>query len=294
LSKIHILVNTASVGKEPILGYLEKYFSKSHFSWDLTVVHSAPEAYSATLKYMHACDYLAAYGGDGTIMQVSRALYQSSTPLIILPGGTANIMAKELDIPLDIEKSIQLIAQEDFEIIEIDMGLVNGTPFLIRLNLGIMADMIIDASPEMKQNWGQWAYGISAFQDLHHPLQTYSLVLDGHSFSLEAVALTITNAGNLGFKGFSFLPGIKMNDGLLDIIALKQANFDSIMRLTGSTLLQTDSSVLRHWKAREITLEMNSVFPFICDDIPQKAERLLIKVSPKSLSVAVPKINYRW
>ncbi len=58
---------------------------------------------------------------------------------------------------------------------QIDMGLVNGDPFLIRVNLGILADMITETSDEMKDRWGQWAYGITAFQAMHHEPVTYQL-----------------------------------------------------------------------------------------------------------------------
>jgi diacylglycerol kinase family enzyme len=140
----------------------------------------------------------------------------------------------------------------------------------------------------MKEQWGQWAYGISAFKDLDHPEKTYKISLDGHTFRLEAVALTITNIGNIGKKGFSFLPGIKVDDGFLDIIALNHADFISLFKITGTTLLQKESSVLKHWKAKSIRIEMDEPISFICDDIEVTASGIDIMVSPKSLNVVIP------
>jgi len=53
---------------------------------------------------------------------------------------------------------------------------------------------------------------------MNHEPMTYQLTIDGQEYVQEAVALTVTNAGNVGRKGYAFLPGISVNDGLLDII----------------------------------------------------------------------------
>jgi diacylglycerol kinase (ATP) len=286
--KIDIIINPAAENKEPILSVLNKVFCETDADWHVHVTKAAGEAFSITKSLREQTDLIAVFGGDGTVMEVAQALHGSNTPMAILPGGTANVVAKELQIPLITEEAIRLTT-DNYKITEIDMGLVNGTPFLIRVNLGILADMVTEASPEMKETWGQLAYGITAFSIMQQDAKTFRLILDGEEQEQEAVALTVTNVGNIGRKGYAFLPGISITDGLLDVIALDKADFASVLKVTGSMLFQTESTVLKHWKVKEVIIKMEKEETFLCDDVTNSASELRIQVSPKSLKVLTKK-----
>jgi len=172
-AQIHIIINPAAGSPEPILTYLNQLLSPTGVDWKVTVTRQPGEVYSiarqmveqASLVEQASPGVLAIYGGDGSVMEAASALHGSAVPLAILPGGTANVMAKELEIPMDTPEAIRVLLCSEAHIKKIDMGLVNGDPFLIRVNLGILADMITETSDEMKDRWGQWAYGITA---VHH------------------------------------------------------------------------------------------------------------------------------
>jgi diacylglycerol kinase (ATP) len=287
--KIDFIINPAAETKDPVLSSINKIISESDIEWQVHITKTEGEAFTIAKSLTGKTNLLAVYGGDGTVMEVARALHNTDTPMAILPGGTANVVAKELDLPMDIEEALRLITAPDNVIREIDMGLVNGCPFLIRVNLGILADMVTEASPEMKETWGQLAYGITAFKTIQQEGKTFRLIIDGKEFIQEAVALTVTNVGNIGKKGYAFLPGISVTDGLLDVIALDKADFTSLLKITGSMLFQTDSNVLKHWEAKEIIIHMDQDDTFLCDDTARTAGKLHIKVAPKSLKILVHK-----
>jgi YegS/Rv2252/BmrU family lipid kinase len=287
--KIHFIINPAAGTDEPVLSYINRAFTNTDVEWNVTVTHGEGEVFAAAKRQVGKTDLLAVYGGDGSMMEAAQALHHSKTPMAVLPGGTANIMAKELLLPLDTEEAIRLLLTDNVEIKKIDMGLVNGCPFLLRVNLGILADMITETTSDMKEAWGQWAYGITAFKNMQREATMFHLTIDGKEYEQEAVALTVTNAGNVGKKGYDFLPGISISDGWLDVIALDKADFMSILKVTGSVLFKTDSDIMKHWKAKEIIVRMNEENPFLRDDILQKEKKLHIKISPQSLSVIVPK-----
>lgn len=288
MRKIDIIINPASETKEPILSILNKHIGETDIEWQVHVTKMEGEAFTIAEALSGKTDLLAVYGGDGTVMEVARALHGSNTPMAILPGGTANVVAKELNLPLNIEEAIRLILCTEPVIQQIDMGMVNGCPFLIRVNLGILADMVTEASPEMKETWGQFAYGITAFKTMQQEAKTFRMTIDGKQFIQEAVALTITNVGNIGRKGYAFLPGISITDGWLDVIALDKADFTSLLKITGSMLFQTDSAVLKHWKVKEMIIHMDQDESFLRDDTAETARELRISVSPGSLKVLVP------
>lgn len=283
--KIDFIINPAAETKDPVLSVINKITSESDTEWQVHITRTAGEAFTIAKSLEGKTDLIAVYGGDGTVMEVAQALHKSNTPMAILPGGTANVVAKELNLPMDLEEAVRLTIASNHSIKEIDMGLVNGSPFLIRVNLGILADMVTAASPEMKETWGQWAYGITAFKTMQQDAKTFRLRIDGEEVTQEAVALTVTNVGNIGKKGYAFLPGISITDGLLDVIALDKADFSSILKITGSMIFQTDSNVLKHWKAKEILIRMEQDESFLCDDTAHTADTLHIQVSPKSLKV---------
>jgi diacylglycerol kinase (ATP) len=287
VKKIPIIINPAAGGKGDLPPEI-----LNNAGLDPRVLKSgrAGEVNALASRLAGESDIVAVYGGDGTVTEAARALYGTSAALAILPGGTANVMAKELNIPLDIEKSVALL-REGHSVRQIDMGVVNGCPFLIRVNLGLFSDMITETDPEMKEKWGQLAYGLTAFQTLGQEPDIFGLTIDGKSFDQDAVALTVTNAGNVGRAGYSFLPDISVTDGWLDVIALDKSDIGSLLKVTGSILFQKDSAVLKHWRAKEVLIKLPSAHSWLCDDVEEVATELHIRVAPAALRVLVPEEN---
>ncbi|MFD1256871.1 diacylglycerol/lipid kinase family protein [Mucilaginibacter terrae] len=184
---------------------------------------------------------------------------------------------------------MELLASNDHQVINVDMGIVNSTPFLLRVNLGIMAAMVTDADRDMKNNIGQLAYGITALKAVAHAESIrYSLTLDGEELIAQGVSLTVTNSGNMGVGDFTLQPGISITDGLLDVILMKDNSLTSILKIAGSTLLQQNTEALQHWKVKKVVISMDSEQAFICDDIEMRADKLNIEVAPGSIKILVP------
>lgn len=291
-SNIHVIINPAAGKQEPIVNYLDNVFPGLDIKIQVHMVSPGDDIFYIASRLAGNNDLVAIYGGDGSISDVARALYGRKATLGIIPGGTANVTSKDLRIPQDTEEAIALLIDNSADIINMDMGVVNGTPFILRVNLGIMADMIISADPKIKDSFGQLAYGLTAIESIikSDPSQ-YKMIIDGKEIMETGVSLTITNAGNIGIGDYSILPGIEVNDGLLDVILMRDASLLSLMRVAGTTLFQTGSDVLKHWKCREISIYLEKPTKYICDDVQKEAQSLHIKVSPASLRVIVPHIN---
>lgn len=287
-NNIHVIVNPASGREEPILSYLNTVLIDTGIHWEVSVSTPYREAFDIARSLIGKTQLIVIYGGDGSIAEVARALYGCDTPMAIIPGGTANVMSKELGIPQDAVDAIKLIAGGHTKIISIDMGMANGTPFLLRVNLGIMADMILQTDREFKNSFGQMAYGISAIQTLvYSATSQYKLLIDGEEFTEEGVTLTITNAGNIGIGDLSFLPDINVSDGYLDVIVMNNTDLLSLLRVAGTMLLQTQSEVLKHWRCKQVTVMLNQPTNYICDDTGQTSSFIDIKIMPNVLKVLV-------
>jgi diacylglycerol kinase (ATP) len=286
---IHFIINPASGKEEPILTYMHNALHNSKINWAVSVTTKEDDTFNTAKSLVDKTDLVVVYGGDGSITQVARALQGTQTPMAIIPGGTANVMSKELGIPQDSEEALGLIVSGKAKIITMDIGEANGTPFLLRINLGIMADMILEADTALKSTLGQVAYGITAIKTTAtaKPV-TYTMRIDDETLEEEGVSLTVTNAGNIGIGDLSFLPGISIRDGLLDVILLKDADLLSLLKVAGSTLFQTGSEVLRHWRCKHINIKVSKPMKYICDDCEVQADEIDIKVIPKALNVLVP------
>lgn len=289
LKHIHFIVNPASGKEEPILYFINKAMADADIAWDISVTKKDLGADEIAGKLIGKTDLVAVYGGDGCVTAVASALHGSSLPIAIIPGGTANVMAKELGIPMDSVEALALLADNMHKIIAIDMGLVNDMPFLLRVNLGIMADMVTHADRGMKESVGQLAYGITAVKTMAQAESVeYTLEIDGQNIVTSGVALTVTNSGNMGIGDFAMQPGISITDGLLDVILMKENSLTSVLKIAGSTLLQQETEALQHWKAKKVVIGMAKKQSFICDDTEHTAQKLSLEVVPGSILMLVP------
>jgi diacylglycerol kinase (ATP) len=286
---IHFIINPASGKEEPILSYINQVFDNSDINWDVTVTKRGISAGDSARTLIGKTDLIAVYGGDGCVTEVASALYDTAMPMAIIPGGTANVMAKELAIPIDTKEAIQLLISGQVSFKTIDMGLMNDHPFLLRVNLGIMADMILETDRDLKDNIGQLAYGVTAIKTIANaePIK-YQLEIDGKYIEESGVSLTVTNSGNMGIGDFALQPGISITDGLLDVILLKDTNLVSLLKVAGSTLLQNETDAIRHWSCKQVIITTEQEQHFICDDYEETARVLNIKVVPAAIRILVP------
>ncbi|HKF42952.1 MAG TPA: diacylglycerol kinase family protein [Thermoanaerobaculia bacterium] len=98
-------------------------------------------------------DVVAVCGGDGTISEAACGLAGSDTPLAILPGGTSNVLVRELAIPLDLGKAADLL----FEGVprRLRMLVANERPFLLWAGVGLDARIMGNMMPTLKRWFGR-------------------------------------------------------------------------------------------------------------------------------------------
>jgi diacylglycerol kinase family enzyme len=83
---------------------------------------------------------IVAGGGDGTISAIAAELVDTDKTLGVLPLGTLNHFAKDLNIPLDVKEAAQTIIAG--HVVEVDVGEVNGQVFVNNSSLGLYPDIV--------------------------------------------------------------------------------------------------------------------------------------------------------
>ena len=102
-------------------------------------------------------EMVVAAGGDGTVSAVAEGLVGTETPLGIIPLGTANVLARELGIPVELEGAVRLLAGAH-GVTSIDAMKVGEKHYFTQVGVGIDAMMIRDTRREDKRRFGRIAY----------------------------------------------------------------------------------------------------------------------------------------
>ena len=146
------------------------------------------------------CDLIIAAGGDGTINEVANGMLHSSVPLGILPGGTANVLAREMQIPIHMERAAAQILQ--LEPCRISVGALRlpASPqprcFLCMAGAGLDAEIVSRINPGLKLRAGKFAYYAGGLIQLFRPLREFDVVIDGRRF--QASFALISRVRNYG------------------------------------------------------------------------------------------------
>jgi diacylglycerol kinase (ATP) len=103
-------------------------------------------------------------GGDGTLNAAAFGVIEARIPLGILPLGTANDLARTLEIPTDLDGAARIIAEGRTR--RIDLGLVNGQPFFNVASIGLSAQLAQMLTNDIKRRFGRLGYAIVALKVL--------------------------------------------------------------------------------------------------------------------------------
>jgi diacylglycerol kinase (ATP) len=295
--KVQIVANPAAGQDTLNIKELNSTFREAGVDWDLSLTKEAGDATRLAQEAIQAgVDVVAAYGGDGTVAEVARALVGSNVPLAIFPGGTANVMSVELGIPGVLTEACALVCQENLTTRAVDAGMVDEYFFLLRVGIGFEAKMVEGADRTMKDRLGNLAYILSALKALgQSEVMQYKLTLDGQTVEEEGIACMVANSGNLGLPNVRLAPTIDVSDGLLDVILVNNKNLATVTRLIGRILGGTELEspddplhAIRHWQAREIRVESTPEDSVQCDGELIGTTPKDIRVLPAAIQVVVP------
>jgi YegS/Rv2252/BmrU family lipid kinase len=281
--RIHIIVNPASGHDVPVLSILNRVFRENEVAWDVSVTHGAGDARRLAREAVAAgVDLVAGYGGDGTLMEIANSLVGGDVPLGVLPGGTGNSVARELNIPLDLEQAAELLCQTPHER-HIDLGRTAHRYFMLHLYVGLQPSK--RAGRELKDSVGVIAYLLSALRVLKDPHVTrYTLTVDGRQIQEEGVVCLVFNTLNVGVD-LPFTRTIRPDDGLLDLVLVKKASLAVL-----ATLLEREATdeYLQHWRGRQITMRPETTQDVWLDGEAGGKTPVTAVAVPRALRVVAP------
>ncbi|MDX9850868.1 MAG: diacylglycerol kinase family lipid kinase [Anaerolineaceae bacterium] len=292
---VRVILNPSAGSKNPPLRIFNNLFQKANIDWDLVITKERCDGICLADQAIHdGVDIVAAYGGDGTVMEVASGLQGTGIPMAILPGGTGNILSVELGIPQNLQEACTLITQpEKSRLRSIDLGITNDQKvpaFALRAGVGLEAAMLEGTDRELKEKYGIFAYIMGATQALHNVKQAhYNLVLDGEPFECTGITCLIANAGYFGVPGLMLDPNVKIDDGLLDVFVLRKMDLIQLFSLAATIVGGNEvKDKALHWQVESVSIEADPVQATQADGEMWGESPLEIKVSKDALQVLVP------
>ena len=293
MKKIYLIINKHAGGKRmknkigELLDILKK--QEVDFSFDFTeskghAVELAQKA--ATEKY----DIVAAVGGDGTVNEVARGLAGSGTAMGIIPLGSGNGLARELKIPMNIKKAIDVIIRGKDK--PVDIWKMNNHLFLCAAGLGF--DAAVANKMTLSTKRGFWEYiRLTLIESISTKPVNLTLLIGNSKIEKPVFMASFANASQFGNNAF-ISPGAKTDDGLLDVVLIKPMykifypvlGFALFLRIihrfkfferhrVSLVIIQNASTNLFHFDGESVEME----FPVIISLLKDKLEVRVLKKS---------------
>ncbi|SHG07973.1 lipid kinase, YegS/Rv2252/BmrU family [Flavobacterium segetis] len=231
-------------------------------------------------------DRMIVAGGDGTIKMVAEAVQDFDVIIGILPAGSANGLAVDLNLPETVEENLEIAFFNHY--MEMDIICINGKKSIHLSDIGLNAEMI--KNYEGSAIRGKLGYALQTLYTLADLDDPFTATITGEfpTVICEARMIVIANSQKYG-TGISINPNGKMDDGKFELVILK--NMDLIILgkiITGNIPLDTDDIEIISTEKATIITDIPVSFQ-IDGEYCGMQNQLDIKILPKQMKVAIPR-----
>jgi diacylglycerol kinase (ATP) len=166
-------------------------------------------------------------GGDGTLKEVAGALAHTGRPVGILPGGTGNLVARALRIPMEASRAARVVLDGVPRATDLGRLRIGGQAhwFAFSTSVGVDVRMLSRTRPQSKRWFGPLAYAATALGEILD-FKTFRtrVSVDGEQFERDAAEVMIANIGSVLNDMLVLGPRIRADDGRLDMCLYAPGN----------------------------------------------------------------------
>lgn len=286
--KILFVINPVSGGKSRINweSRISDYFKTLSHAAELFILTGDSDAASVTHHISrYRPDRVVAVGGDGTIKLVAEQLLGSGIPLGIIPAGSANGMAKDLGLPLDAKKALDIILYGQAK--HVGVILINNKEISLHLSdIGLNA-LLIKYYTKNKQR-GKWGYFKAVFRTLwEKQMMDVHIVSDKINEHRKAYMIVLANASKYG-TGALINPEGSLYDSEFEVVIVQRLALIELIRM----LIQHrefNPKNIDIIKVREVTLIPARKAYFQVDgEYRGRVEKIHATILPRKLQIMLP------
>ncbi|HUU66255.1 MAG TPA: YegS/Rv2252/BmrU family lipid kinase [Methyloceanibacter sp.] len=285
--RVLVVVNPQASRAADALPTLPSWFAERA---DSTFVASGSqdELKQALSEHGPGADRIVVGGGDGTISSALPELLALAKPLAVLPLGTANDFANTLGVPADVYEAAEIALSGRPH--KIDVGLVNGTPFLNVASVGVAANVAHAQSPALKRRWRMFAYVISLIHATRksNPF-VVTITVDGQTTWSGPVYQVSVGNGRFHGGGLTVADHAAIDDGKLDLYLVSPGPFwELVACITHLKFGFAKPVLLQRSCADHVTLVTSHPKPINADGETRSETPAEISVLRHGLTVIVP------
>jgi diacylglycerol kinase (ATP) len=229
--KILFVINPVSGGKKKVNweSIIRDYFKNLPHTIELYILKSKDD--TGSLDYWIdelGITRIIAVGGDGTLNLLAKQLIGKDVIMGILPAGSANGMAKELDIPDDPKEALDIVVNGVIK--HCDILKINEDDICLHLSdFGLNARLIKYFDESTLR--GMWGYARMLIKALWRKrLMSAHIVADNLDLELNAYMVVIANASKYG-TGVVINPGGNVDDGFFEIVIVRKLSFMQLIKM---------------------------------------------------------------
>ena len=240
-------------------------------------------------EYQHQVDVVVIGGGDGSVNAAIKGLLDTQLPLGLVPLGTANNLARTLNIPQSLSGACETIAQGHLQ--KIDLGWINGQYFLNVAGIGLSASVNQQVDKGLKRRWGVIAYVITALRLILKQRRFWAEIhCQGQTLSVRTYQITICNGRYYG-SGLKVAADAAINDQRLDLCSLEIQHWWQPFLLLPA-LVRGEYATgrgIRTLQGSEIEITTRKPYPIDTDGEITTVTPARLKVIPEAIAVFAPR-----
>lgn len=247
----------------------------------------------------YKADLVLVGGGDGTVRVVAESLAHTDVAMGIIPLGTGNLLARNVDIDVnDLHASIQtaLFGRQRY-IDTARMGIENSRTghssehaFLVIAGIGMDAEILADTNDGLKKAVGWLAYTEAGMRHLPGRRRKVSISLDGGPEQVRNIRSVLFANCGLVPGGIDFIPQAMIDDGMLDVVVMSPRSVVGWFIMYGKVLFRHRGNlpIMTMYRSGKIVIRCPEPMPTQLDgDTSGEATKLTVRVEPRSLLIRV-------
>jgi diacylglycerol kinase (ATP) len=288
--KFYVIINPIS-GTKSKKEIPEKFTAFDARRYDVHIFLTGYEGHATDIAMeavREKVDYVIAVGGDGTINEVAKVLVDTDVILGIIPSGSGNGLARDLHIPMNYDKAIEIIRENN--VTKIDYGVANDNVFFCTCGVGF--DALVSEKVLTQSSRGKLMYAKSMLEVFfNYKPESYKVISPDGIFEDKAFLVTCANASQYGNNGF-IAPHANIQDGKMNIAILKpfptidaaktaiQLVSKNISNNSKLVEILTSEALIKRKKPGVMHLDGNAI---------QTDKDICVRIVHKGLNVLVPK-----
>ena len=248
----------------------------------------APDALTKAFEnYRGEVDAVAIAGGDGTLFFAAAAIRALGVPLLVVPLGTINELARTLEIPLDIAPACALI--DTGRTHSIDLGVVNGRYFFNEASMGLSTHVARAQNEQLKSVWGMLAIPVATLRSLgwmrpHH----FDVETERGPRAFSTVQLTVANSNRFG--GIVENADASLEDGRLDLYSVDVRDWHDVAAIALAIVRRhfPEAHCVTDLRGTRFVVRSHSRHAVFADGEPASFTPAEFTIAPRAVEVYVP------